>query len=471
MRTSVIEAESPKDVSPLVAHNGPWVHQYEASSWVHSLSQLAPDQPQRFSSDALLDYTTSALPLPLVLASMAFLVALLVPSVLQCCLPKIRSPSAGPPWRLNIAAGLATICFWAIALISSHQTVSNSLTVAFSVLDHSAETVERATSLAQAFRASGEAVVADLQRLQTDCPASVQDYVSGSVAKIVGEVQGYLADIEQLTMALKQMPEQIDWFTENAQELGELVSGLITVPASLVFLCFVALCGTLVLSEFSGRRCARRCAGCEMPLVSWVCVMPAILAVGAAAACQLLIAISVAGLCPSADETVLDQAKVFLGSNSTEFSTIKYYVIGSGPNPLMEDLADAQVEIVEAMDWVQNYGAALTQTCPAWGKEGVAVLNLQTIQYSMNETERLLAPGHIYPYYDETIHETFCRSIPEDMALVALLQALLGLVCLPLLACTASCVHDSLIDERAMVHGVPRFDLLAQESDGEGPLD
>merc|ERR1711920_1163134 len=105
---------------------------------------------------------------------------------------------------------------------------------------------------------------------------------------------------------------------------------------------------------------------------------------------------------------------------------------------------------------------------------GSTILNLESVQLSMNSTGDLLAPDHVYTYYEATVHDLVCGTAVPGVTAAATLQLLLGLVCLPALLCAASCTIDGLIDERSLLHGIYNFEPLAQDDrlDLDGiPLD
>jgi len=462
----------PEAVEPMVADDGPWVQQYEASGWVETLGHLAAEFPKPgTSSAAWSDFVSGSMTLPLAVVSIGAVAALMVPLVLHCCHPKCRSRTGGPPWKSFACA--CFLCFGLLAVSGALALQTNvaSFETASWQLKRAAGDVDMAFKLAQGLNSSGIAVVADLTRLNTDCPQRIQEYLGDSVTDIITQVNGYLTEVGRLVAAMTGTPEQILHLQEQAVEINAAAIWFLAVPWLVVLACCGAIALTVFIIEKAGRKCAKRCERCELPCLGLACVAPAMVLISAVAALELLVGILSSGACLTVDQTTLNYSQASFGADSVGFNTSRYYLAGEGPNPAIEHLDWAQVEIVDAIAWVRHYGDIIATTCPQWGMEGAAISNLETIQYSMNESETLLAPGHVYPYYQVTVHDTLCGKLPAGMARAAVLQVVLGILCLPLLLCTASCVIDGLIDERAQIHGIHNFDLLAQESDAENALD
>jgi len=327
--------------------------------------------------------------------------------------------------------------------------------------------------LAHALNASGTAVVTDLMRLHRDCPPNVWKYLGESPDNIVTQVTGYISEVQGLSRSVEDVPSRVAMLQDQLASVGTVVNLCLALPWSLVLACFVAICLTLLVVEHSGGKCARRCEQFEMPCLGLGCVAPAVLLVSAVASAELLLGILVSGFCLAPDSTAMSYAGDAFGVNSSAFNMTRYYLTGNGSNAALLHLGLAQTEINSAIAWVRRYGDVIAKTCPQWGAEGAAILNLQNVQYSMNETQSLLSPSNIYAYYQATVHETVCGTLPPYLVGSATLQMLLSFLCLPALLCIASCTIDGLVDERSMNHGFHDFDLLAQDDrlDVDSPLD
>lgn len=454
---------------------GPWVRQYQASGWVRALSHLAADFPAPGASeDVWHAFIGSSLKLPGTVLAVAAVVALAIPMVMCLCHPRLRSHKGGPPLTHLICACCVTLaCLGAAASLTLSANGASFGTATWQ-LNRAGQDVAMASKQADALNASGIAVVRDLQSIKTGCPPATWEFVGDSVANIVHEVEGYIAEVGDVDRVLAELPHRLAALEATAGVAGRMVSWCLALPWALVLASCAAIAVTVAVVEHSGKRCATRCEKCELPCLGLGCVAPAMFLVSAVAAAELSLSILSSSFCGAADETALRYAKATFGDGSGGFNMTRYYLQGQGDNPALAHLDYAEGRVGVALNWVRRYGRQIDRTCPQWGLETSVVLNLQNVLNSINETEALLAPSNIYAYYQATVHETVCGDNVSGLAYAALLQLTLGLICLPALICTASCVIEGFIEERSLVHGIHNFDPLTQDDcdDGlDGPLD
>mmetsp|Transcript_36549 Transcript_36549/g.104001 ORF Transcript_36549/g.104001 Transcript_36549/m.104001 type:complete len:494 (+) Transcript_36549:64-1545(+) len=451
--------------SPLVAIAGRWVQPYSATGCVHVLGGLSADfPPPRSSHEDWQGFFDGSLGLPWAIVAIGVISAIAHPLVQHCCHPKWRSRYDGAPWRSLTVVAVATLVCWLVTVVLGFRAHRVSFSAATTILQRAADDVVLVSKLAEGLNVSCAEVVQDLSRLHAACPLEVRDMLSSSVDNIIQQVSGYVQDMRGVNATLAGIAESIAAIDEITAEVGATVGACLAVPAVLVVLCCGAIATTVAIVDKANAHCAERCHRCELPCLGAFCVAPAMLLVSAVAAAELAVGIFSGGFCLEVDETVLRYAEASLGPESDGYALSKYYLAGDGPNPALRRLSKAQVEIFDAVQWVRHYGDVTATSCPQWGREANTILSLETVQYSMNELRALLAPSHVYPFYQVAVHEIVCGSMPPRMAGAAFFQVLLGLVCLPALLYMAGCVTDGLIEERSALHGLHKFEALAQEA-------
>jgi len=460
--------------APAEVHNGTWVRTYVANGWVRFFSGYALEFPPPGSAeDVWHTLFAGSLGLPLLVLVVGSVASVALPVVLYCCHPKVRSSTGGPPTALLAGACVLTIsCLLASACVSS-WTNNDSLSVFAWQMTHLGANVELAGKLAMALNHSGVAVIEDLERMKTDCPQGIRDYLGESVDAIVSDVSGYIVAVDGMRGTLTQVPQKIDSLKEQAVLASNFLGWCLAVPWVLSFLSCCAIAITVAIVEKSGRRMASRCQGCELPCLSTGCVAPAMCTISFVGAGFLLASILTSGFCEVATETTLSYAQQSFGNGSKTYSMTEYYLAGNGHNPVQTDLLVAESQVSRAIEWVKRYADIIAASCPQWKAEGDSILNLETVQYTINQTETLLAPEHIYPFYHALVNEMVCGSAVAGMTLAAMLQLFVGLVCLPLLICAASCVIETLVEERSLLHGIHghQFEPLPQDDLEHKPLD
>jgi len=229
--------------------------------------------------------------------------------------------------------------------------------------------------------------------------------------------------------------------------------------------CFIVIFAVIFVAEHAHGRCVRRCERYSHSCLGIGCIAPAMILISIVVSAELSLGILASAFCVEADRTAMRYAEAKFGNDSRAFNLTRYYVVGHGTNPALEHLDEAQGSISKSMEWMEKYGAAIARTCPQWGSEKAALLNLGTVKNSLNASTVLLMPDNMYPYYRESVHELVCERTISGLGSVAVLQLALGLVCLPALLCTASCIVESLSHERS--HG---FGLLSQDEDETGEM-
>jgi len=334
--------------------------------------------------------------------------------------------------------------------------------------------VELAGKLSMALNHSGVDVIGDLERLKVDCPQGIRNYLGQSVDAIVSDVTSYIVAVDGMRGTLQEVPQEIDKLQKQAVLASNILGWCLAVPWVLSFLSCSAIAITVAIVEKSGRHMANRCRGCELPCLSIGCVAPAMLTISFVGAGFIAASILTSGFCEVATETTLSYAQHSFGNGSKSYSVTQYYLEGNGHNPVLTDLLVAESQVNRAIAWVRRYADIIARSCPQWEAEGDSILNLETVQYTINQTGTLLAPEHIYPFYHALVHELVCGTAVAGMTMAAVLQLFVGLVCLPLLVCAASCVIETLIEERSNLHGLHghKFQPLPQQDDLEHkPLD
>merc|ERR1712039_78230 len=160
--------------------------------------------------------------------------------------------------------------------------------------------------------------------------------------------------------------------------------------------------------------------------------------------------------------------KQFGGDESNGFNMTRYYIAGVGSNPALVVLGSAESALGVCEDWMGKYKGIISKTCPMWQPWNIT-LNLQAVVVSLKETKTLLAPSQIYPRYELAVHNLLCGSAVSGVGWVATLEALLSILCLPALVCSASYLQQGLMVEREGrgLIGTKRFEFeaLAQDED------
>jgi len=316
-----------------------------------------------------------------------------------------------------------------------------------------------ASQLAEALNVSGVALIDDLDRLDVDCPAAIQPYVGNSSEYAKKYISAYIQQCKELSHSLVRAPEMLERAHRISRRIGYFLLACATVPSLAVVVCIIVITATVFAMEHGNGKCVRRCERCSHACLGIGCVAPVMLLIALVAAVELALSITASSFCLKPDSTALGYAQSAFGANSNAFNLTRYYVTGEGTNPALLHLEQAQERIAKSEQWMARYGDAIERTCPRWAAEQKALLNLRMVRSSLKETVLLLRPANVYSYYSDSVHEVVCEHAVSGLGSIAFLQLLLGLVCLPLLLCTASCTVEILRLER---HGMHGFGLLSQ---------
>lgn len=162
--------------------------------------------------------------------------------------------------------------------------------------------------------------------------------------------------------------------------------------------------------------------------------------------------------CENPKLVTLSYSEAAFGHESPQLILSQQYLDDATANVALNDLKVIENHYTLWQEWVGTYGEAIQRSCPAWDAANVSS-NVQTMHAGLQTSLGILEPEYLYPYYSYTVEDLLCGSSISKITVLMIFQLCLGLVGLPVLACSASCFLDSLLVERK------GFDLLSQEDD------
>eukprot|EP00931_Biecheleriopsis_adriatica_P048398 TRINITY_DN27958_c0_g1_i1.p1 TRINITY_DN27958_c0_g1~~TRINITY_DN27958_c0_g1_i1.p1 ORF type:complete len:486 (-),score=76.24 TRINITY_DN27958_c0_g1_i1:7-1431(-) len=443
------------------AEDEDWVHHTQVSNWVRLLADWGSNFPDPGTGHSgWQGFLAGSLSLPIVLIVLGAITAAVTLFVLCRVHIKASAPQGRHPWMHFAMICMATLALFVVGMYFCLVEGNKGYMLASSELASAGGDVRTAKDMAEALNISGGSVGQNLDRLYSQCPASTHQFLKASVQGLQSDIADFMRAVWSFSSRLQGLPEQLASVEGQSRAIGTFVDWCLSMPILSLGVCYVGVGSIVAIAESGHPKWIRRCSCLQLPCLGAFCVAPAVLLVAFVSAMELAVGVMSSAFCTRADNITLSYARDTFGIDSDGFNLTRHYVTGKGPNPALRDLSIVKASIASSISWVETYGPAVVRSCPSWDIRNVST-NLQTLQISMGEAERLLQPSHVYSYYRSTVHDAICGTAVPELGWLVMFQLLLGLVCLPALACAASCLLDTLIAEK---NGYA-FDPLGAEED------
>ncbi|CAE7582751.1 ATJ10 [Symbiodinium natans] len=305
----------------------------------------------------------------------------------------------------------------------------------------------------------------NLDRLYSECPSTTHEFLGSSITEMKGELKKARAALAGLHGMLEHLPGLLLALADRSRSLVTSLTWCQVLPLLAIAVCFVALAMLVFLHEpsspcSSGPTLAKRCSCFQLPCLASSVLVPVLILVAGCGAAELLLAVFSSTLCRRPETTMLNYVNAVLGSSATSNLTVQY-IHNATPNGAVENLHVLQAQLSSWDEWVTTYGVAIQRSCPAWDAANVSQ-NLQAMISELDTAVEFAEPSHLTLEWTR-IHHLVCGVGISDLVRLMVMTLLLGFVCLPLLACSVSCLLEHLVAERGSGGFGYAFNLLSSE--------
>jgi len=379
---------------------------------------------------------------PLCIAALGLLIAVLILVGLCCCglrrrRPAPRKPSSKPV----ICLALLTAIFLTVGVSTCLSVGGRSFRTAEEQLDNAANALTSATRQGLLLNNTGAAILKSLDNLTRVCNPNAVAAIKPTLDTLKKEVTSYVDEVRTYAAAISPLQEKLT----DVQSRGDAVKMSIVAVLALPMVLVMVACATIVLAVLvtrglGGPGMARFSDCCFLRLGS-SCISLAILLAAAFTAAEVAVGIGSSAFCKDVDEHVLSYSKSYFGEASTEFKAISHYISGDPvDNPFDAQLKQAIAQVSNAgltiASLESSYGNLLRDACQGWTAVPL-VADLGAVQTGINSCMDLLDYKSIYPYYQQTVHEDVCGTVIIGLGWLSGLQVLAGFLCLPAIAASA----------------------------------
>jgi len=405
----------------VVAAGGTWVQPYDCGAWAWVLPAFGGVGP------ALL-----------VLAGCAAGVA--VPLVLHRWHPKARSiQGLGPSAQLLAAFGATLLLLLLVVAVRLGAGSDAGFGGAAAELAKVQADAVSMNEMALGLNSSGVALLRELGRLSAECPAQVRSVLGGSIEEAKGTANSFLGNVSWYAAIVGPLPQQLETMGASTSSAGIAASSMLSLAVVATLLGAGAIAATAADVQFLEAKLQRFMGhynSYEGPALGLVGGFAAFL-VAASAAAALALGARAGGFCRDVDGESLRYVGESFGWNSSAYGLSRYYIEGLGANPLLSALAGAQSAVESSRGWVSNYQWVIQKSCPQWNSAAI-LADLDLASRRLVDSQTLLEPTGIYSLYCDASRVAVCDGALPTLGWLVLLQALLGLVCLPALTFTGS---------------------------------
>eukprot|EP00930_Biecheleria_cincta_P036853 TRINITY_DN25258_c0_g1_i1.p1 TRINITY_DN25258_c0_g1~~TRINITY_DN25258_c0_g1_i1.p1 ORF type:complete len:463 (-),score=58.53 TRINITY_DN25258_c0_g1_i1:88-1443(-) len=430
-----------------------WVHHTEANSWVQFLAGHAADFPAPDHPDWN-KFLTGSLQLSTVLLVVGAVTS--ASTLFVLCRVHIKAATQRPPWTHFGVICIGTLICFLFAVYFCVVEGQKGYPLATSNLAAAVSDAQAAGEVANVLNASVQTFTSHLNVLYDVCPGNTHKFLGEWVRQVKVEVSRYNVAVHTYASSMHGIPEQLLRVESLSFNVGTLMDCCVSLPILLFAVCYIGIGLVIVQAECPGPKWLRRCSCLHIPFVGAACVAPAVLLVAFAAAAELSVGVMSSAFCADADNITLSYAEEAFGPSSNGFDLTRHYVTGLGPNLALRHLGVAQASIASCKRWVETYIVSIEHACPNWNLSNLTQ-DLHAANSDIHRAVQLLEPAHVYPFYRSTVHYAICGTAVSELSLLVMFQLLLGFVCLPALACAASCLLDSLVVNREFGHAFSRL--------------
>lgn len=347
----------------------------------------------------------------------------------SCCVKQsARSASRAPSRCPSACAGVIALFLLGAGVVVYWQTGSKALDTAQQELARAAADAAKAVFEGDRMQDQGTSILSNLDDIPSECPEVVRSQAEQLIKPIREQVVDYNQQVAKFQTLVKPVPGQIKDVQNTGAKIASAAGAALLVPLTLVLLCSAA-----IILIVAAPQCMRRCTGCCLGALAPLVMMPTVVVVTVAAAVQLDLGIVTSSFCKDVDSNSLAYIQSIAGSNSATYELSRYYIEGTGTNPLLEQLNSSDRELAQVDDTMNKFGKQVAMFCPKW--KGLPELKdgISTAQESLQTGFSLLSPQNIYPYYNSAVRQNLCQTVVIGLAWLVLFQASVGLIALPIL--------------------------------------
>jgi len=418
-----------------------WVKPYLEVPWVTVLSKLAPLFPpaeSAASSEAWYSFASRCSIPSAVVVLVGACAALAV--LIRSCIRAGRRPTRRPSSKPVICTSILTLLLVAAGILAylavggaGTMRVNHAVQEIGSVLDDVATARARGIELKQA----GDGIAQAFQQILRECPAETQ------LNETLGqEVDRYQAQSARYMEYLDGLPGHLSDHAKNQLFLAAgMVFFSVLGPLALVVLCCVAIFAVVCATR--GANGGGRCSNCCIHGFGAALVTPVVLVVTAVAAGELGAGVALGAFCRDADTNALTVIRQL--GDETLYNISRSYIDG-GVNPLTEALwqgsDSANATIAQLEKEVVRLECAPNAT-------DLLARSAKSTRAPFDDLRRLLDPAHVYPLYEAAVHDFACTKVVSGLGWLSLSQLVVGVLCLPVLACMADRFFDRWVAWRA----------------------
>lgn len=425
-----------------------WLQPYEASGWARALPVLGAA--------------------PALLALLGCVVGVGVPIALHFHHVEGRTfRGVGPLGQLLAVGGLTAALVFTMAIVGLRAGGDGGLGASAAYgLSRALAEAERLGELATSLNASGAALASEIGRLRHSCPQQVETVLGGSLAETQGQVESFVANIGNFSGFVVVLPEQLQQVAGGEAVAGASLGGCLALSALAAACAAGAVAAAVADLHFNGGALQRRLgqySRWELPAIAMLGGLASVV-VALSAAAEASVGAAAGAACGDIDASVVQSTGETLGLSSSAYALARFYIAGLGRHPALADVALAKASVMACLQWVERYQWVVAESCPGWTSADMASA-LDAASGRLNETEALLSPAYVYPVYQAVVRESICGETLPALGWLVLLQALLGLVCLPVLSVLGS------IFLRTVAEGRQFSRLCQEEHDVEGGVE
>jgi len=305
---------------------------------------------------------------------------------------------------------------------------------------------------------SAASIVSDLANITSSC--NLQPALAGQISEYSAQIQQAAAEVSSLHSNASLASSKLEDLQKNGGVEGLWAFFMAVLAVPLVLTTMVCAVMLLVLFSTSCMRRGSSCAKCEDIVcfkIGSIGLAITVLAMAWLTSCQFAAGIALSSYCSDFDVNTLEVLEVEIGP-STEFyrqngpdiwNVSNYYIAADRSNPFMEKLSSIRSLLGEASQELPVLEVALQFTCPGVASTVAHIgHHLEVANEQANTTAGILEPTNVYQYYSDARHQ-LCGPIIDGLGWVALFQVLVGMLCLPFLACTVeSFVHRRAFEQQ-----------------------
>ena len=314
--------------------------------------------------------------------------------------------------------------------------------------------------MADALEISTSSFGHNLDRLYSECPATTHEFLGPSITQRKRELEVGRAALARLEGMLQGLPNLLDTLVHASRSLVVSLAGLQILSLVSLIVCLASAGLVVFLAESSGPKLAKRCSCCQLPCLASVLFAPVLILVAGCAAAELFLAVFSSAMCRQPELAVLNFAQGELGTSPALNLTMEY-LHNESTNGAVDSLQVLHTQLSSLDEWVITYGEAIERSCPAWNVANVSQ-NLRAMIAELQTAKAFLDPTRVSPQWIR-LHDLLCNAGISDLIRLILINLLLGLLCLPLLACGVSCLLEHLVAERGPGGVGYVFNLLSTE--------